>query len=85
MKYKKGTKVIPNDKTAGEGGLNNSVIWKCRPKNQPYLFITGYDYEENAYVLQNKPNLSGGDFFNESDLTLYGKKMTLKQLIGDNK
>ncbi len=70
MKYKKGDKVVPISKSVWDS-LEESFHWKEAKKiNQGYLYINGFDKQENAYECVHESN-NYGDFFLESDLIPY--------------
>ena len=67
-KFKIGDKVVPINKTRGQG-LYASVNWAmAKDMNQPFLYVNGLDCE-NAYTCGY--STVNGDFFNEDDLVLY--------------
>ena len=74
-KYELFTKVVPTKKTAGYNNmLEKSFHYeKAIKKNQPYLYITGYDIDFKAYML-NDIQSNHGDYFNEYDFHLYEEK-----------
>lgn len=73
--FKIGDKVVPHQKTAkGWEGLENSQQWKeAQMKDQPYLYITAYDEEEEAWLLNTENEEAEGDFFRDEDFILYTK------------
>lgn len=66
-----GMMVTPHDKTVpGYRDLDESASWK-RGKSQGFLYVTGWDDEENCWILDDELNSYGGDFFNASDFQPY--------------
>ncbi len=67
-----GMKVVPHQKTAW-GELSDSYIWRdALDDNQNYLFVVGFDEDENCFVLSNEMNTEGdGDYFNPVDFDPY--------------
>jgi len=67
-----GMKVVPFQKTAeGWGDLDSSNIWyDAKRKAQPFLYVTGWDGEEDAWLL-NITSEEDGDFFRSEDFELY--------------
>ena len=82
-KFKVGDKVVPIEKSVW-GGLGESEVFSTAIKlGLPYLFVTGYDAEEGAYVCDYEQSDSG-DFFTESDLVPYvSGKPTKNQRIAE--
>ena len=76
QKFKVGDRVVPHSKTVeGWGKLSSSGVWeKAKDNEQPFLYITKrddrYDKPDNPCYAASD-NLEGGDYFMESDLTLY--------------
>lgn len=76
MKYQNGDKVVPFQKTTW-GVLDESAVWnEAKRLNQPYVYVVGYDDEEEAYML-NIDHEESGDFFKEEDLKPYSKEDVL--------
>jgi hypothetical protein len=69
-----GMKVVPFRKTAW-GDLSESGAWK-RGKERGYLYVTLYDREEKAWILdqQREYSCNSGDFFNSCDFEPYKEK-----------
>ena len=78
MKYEEvkiGMKVVPISKSTGFGGtgLDRSyALREAKKRNQPYLFITGFEQDCPDIILcdQNKGTKTG-DFFMPEDLIPY--------------
>jgi|GEM_PF-6312132 len=70
-----GTKVVPHDKTNTEwGSKEESKSWKAL-KKQGFLYVLGYDSEDNCLVLWHELKATTtGDFYNYSDVTIYEEK-----------
>jgi predicted nucleic acid-binding Zn-ribbon protein len=68
-KFQVGQKVVPVSKSVW-GQLNESTVWK-EAQGQGFMFINGFDHEENAYVCGSENSELDGDFFLESDLIPY--------------
>ena len=68
-----GIKVVPFQKTAHSwGNLNSSNIWyDAKRKAQPFLYVTGWDGEEDAWLLNITSEVVDGDFFRSEDFELY--------------
>jgi len=69
-KFKIGDKVVPIDKTRGNG-LRSSAHWAmARDMNQPFLYVNSCG-SEHVYACGYSKSTVSGDFFNEVDLILY--------------
>lgn len=71
--FKIGDRVVPHNKSVWSS-LSESTHWSsAQRKNQPFLYITGFDTSEGKPVCtcayNNNPD--DGDFFLHSDLSLY--------------
>lgn len=76
--FQKGDRVVPHAKTSGTKGLENSRVWsRARNDGQMYLYIT--NIRSNGQISLNNEQVSGGDFFNVEDFTLYGDVDALQQ------
>lgn len=77
-KFQFGDKVVPIDKTVNNvllGGLDNSNTWKnAKAKGQNFLFVKNINRDGTYTCTHQLGELSGGDFFNESDLKPYNTK-----------
>ena len=66
-----GMQVVPHRKTIW-GPLSESVVWEvARARHQPYLYIIHFDTQTESWVLDHDKDSDTGDFFNESDFTIY--------------
>lgn len=87
-KFNVGDKVVPISKTVDWNTLNRttnhldkSSAWnKALENEQKYLYVNIIDEIRNLYTCSNEP-YGGGDYFHESDLTLYKNKPTKNQRI----
>lgn len=67
--YKMGDKVVPHSKSVG-WSLESSNNWRmAKELGQKYLYLVGFD--DNDKVTCSAYEDGSGDFFLESDLTLY--------------
>lgn len=75
--FKLGDKVVPHQKTvSGWDGLDESLHWnKACSRGQKYLYIVGYDEEEQAWKLNADNTETSGDFYREKDFTLYEEEL----------
>jgi hypothetical protein len=69
MKFHVGQKVVPVSKSVW-GQLEESNVWK-EAQGQGFMFINGFEHEENAYICGSDHEEDCGDFFLESDLAPY--------------
>ena len=66
-----GMKVVPTQKTGNWPGIAHSIEWKkCREKNQPFMYVTGFD-KEDGWILSHEEILDRGDYFLAEDFYPY--------------
>lgn len=74
MRYKKDDKVVPHSKSIYGQSLDDSVVYlNAKAKGQDFLYVdryTTYDGQE-CLVLVEDENTTGGDYFFESDISMY--------------
>jgi hypothetical protein len=79
-----GMKVVPHSKSvwgwSNGNFLDSFHLTHARERSQPYLFITGYDNDERAWMLSHL-NDKGGDFFLASDFEPYEEEPETKKPV----
>lgn len=72
-----GQKYVPHSKTRGISLANSGVWFTAQKKNQPFLYYTGCNSDNDHCFNHTASSEISGDFFNESDVTLYSEHSTL--------
>ncbi len=81
-KFKKGDKVVPHSKSVDWGySFEDCAQWKdAKEKNQPFLYVSNWNEDEEAYALVSKMGYVG-NFYKEFDLTLYQEPTKNEKVI----
>jgi len=66
-----GMKVVPFQKTTYSGLENSGILRDAKRIGQPYLYVCGWDDDENCFYLHVDKNEDSGDFFNPEDFEPY--------------
>ena len=74
-----GMKVVPFRKTVW-GNFSGSTVWNTAKNiQQPFLYVVGWDNEEQAYILNDSKKTKTGDFFKASDFNPYIPEKKVKK------
>lgn len=75
-----GTKVVPHDKTVkGCVNFNECDCWNTdKAQEQGFLYVSGYT-TDGELKLNEYPNRTQGNFYKDSDVTLYIKQPKIKK------